>query len=50
LGWAATEALVRLLEVEAAVVVSSAVEAVAPIVYPVETTVRVEAVALATRR
>jgi hypothetical protein len=50
LGLAATGALVRSLEVVVEVAVSSAVEAVAPIVYPVETTVRVGEVARVMRR
>ena len=50
LGWAATEALVRLLEVEAAVVVSSAVEAVAPTAFRAATMALEVAVARAIRR
>jgi hypothetical protein len=50
LGLAATGALVPLLEVAVEVAVSSAVEAVAPIASPAETTVRVGEVARAMRR
>jgi predicted phosphoribosyltransferase len=50
LGLAATGAVDLSLEVAVEVAVSSAVEAVAPIAYPAETTVRVGAVARAMRR